>query len=230
MKKRLNLLCAIVLLALGWSVIETGYYLMVGARMGVEAGWNYAKAEAEAKKRGEELEMPEKLQEFRHATYISLLTPALHGEGKELFTDSVYNKKSGRYVPASYATMIVSVEKSVPWGKGLLAVVEFVAAVWALVLFIRLVVSINRSDIFSWRNVRRLRRLGILLLVVFGCNWLGSWLELQAVREVLSVPNYDLILPDDSRGVALLLGLCSLIVAEVFAIGLRMKEEQDLTI
>jgi len=27
-----------------------------------------------------------------------------------------------------------------------------------------------------------------------------------------------------------LLGLCSLIVAEVFAIGLRMKEEQDLTI
>ena len=223
MKKQLNLLCAIVLLALGWSVIETGYYMMVGARMG-------AKAEAEAEERGEKLEMPEKLQEFRHATYISLLSPALHGEGKELFTDSVYNKTSGRYVPASYATMIVSVEKSVPWGKGLLAMVEFAAAVWALVLFIRLVVSINRSDIFSWRNVRRLRRLGILLLVVFGCNWLGSWLELQAVREVLSVPNYDLILPDDSRGVALLLGLCSLIVAEVFAIGLRMKEEQDLTI
>lgn len=230
MKKRLNLLCAIVLLALGWSVVETGYYLLVGARMGMEAGWNQAKAEAEAEERGEKVTVAEDFQEIGHMKYISLMPPALRGASKELFTDSVYNEKSGQYVPAAYATMIVSVETPGFWAKNVLGWVIFGAVVWALVVFIRLVVSINRSDIFSWRNVRRLRRLGILLLVAFGCSWLGAWLELQAMREVLSLQNYDLILPDESRGVTLLLGLCSLIVAEVFAIGLRMKEEQDLTI
>ena len=35
MKKRLNLLCAIVLLVLGWSVVVTGYYMVVGAAEGV---------------------------------------------------------------------------------------------------------------------------------------------------------------------------------------------------
>ena len=34
MKKRLNLLCAIVLLVLGWSVVVTGYYMVVGAAKG----------------------------------------------------------------------------------------------------------------------------------------------------------------------------------------------------
>ena len=38
MKKRLNLLCAIVLLVLGWSVVVTGYYMVVGAAEGVRGG------------------------------------------------------------------------------------------------------------------------------------------------------------------------------------------------
>ena len=111
--------------------------------------------------------------------------------------------------------------------SGLLA---FVATVWALVLFIRLIVSINKSDIFSWRNVRRLRRLGILLLAAFGCALLQEWIKLQAVRQVLEIPGYELTLSDAVRGSTLLLGLCALIVGEVFAIGLKMKEEQELTI
>ena len=62
MKKRLNLLCAIVLLVLGWSVVVTGYYMTRGAVEGFRQGWNYAEAEEKAKETGEP--MPE---ERRHA-------------------------------------------------------------------------------------------------------------------------------------------------------------------
>lgn len=38
MKRRLNILCIIVVLVLGYSVLETGYYFIVGVKAGVEAG------------------------------------------------------------------------------------------------------------------------------------------------------------------------------------------------
>lgn len=232
MKRRLNLLCAIVLLVMGWSVAETGYYLVIGAHMGIQAGWNYAKAEAEGGKAGQ-TSMKE-LEKLRNLTYISTLPGLLQGDGNKLLQDSVYNARTRRYVPAAYSSLLVSVEtrqsKASAVTSGVLGLLVFVTTVWALVLFIKLIVRINRSDIFNWRNVRRLRRLGLLLLLAFGCTLLQEWLKLQAVRQVLEMPGYELTLSDTVKGSTLLLGLCALIVAEVFAIGLKMKEEQELTI
>ena len=52
-----------------------------------------------------------------------------------------------------------------------------------------------------------LRRLGVLLI-----SWLSAWVEVEAVRDVLSIPHYECLLL-----------LCALIVGEVFAIGLRTR-------
>lgn len=228
MKKRLNLLCAIVLLVLGWSVVETGYYLIVGASEGFRQGWNYAEAEEKAKETGQP--MPERLRMMQHTKYISLLPPILSGHEADMLPDSVYNERTHRYLPAAYASLAVSIEAGSPWARGLLGLLVLTASIWALVVFIRLVISINRSDIFTWRNVRRLRRLGVLLVAAFACSWLSDWTEVQALREVLSIPHYELTMAGSVDRINLLLGLCALIVAEIFAIGLRMKEEQDLTI
>ena len=219
MKKRLNLLCAIVLLVLGWSVVVTGYYMTRGAVEGFRQGWNYAEAEEKAKETGEP--MPEELRVMQHTKYISLLPPMLSGWKGDMLPDSVYNERTHSYIPAAYASLTVSVEAG---RRGLLGLLVFIANIWALVVFIRLVISINRSDIFTWRNVRRLRCLGVLLVTAFACAWLSEWIELQALRDVLSIPHYELTTTDVVDRISLLLGLCALIVGEVFAIGLRMKE------
>ncbi len=59
---------------------------------------------------------------------------------------------------------------------------------------------------------------------------LPEYLSLCSLREAFALESYDLILSDSVKATNLLLGLIALIVAEVFAIGLKMKEEQDLTI
>ena len=38
MKRRLNILCVIVLLVLGYSVLETTYYVGLGIKTGIEKG------------------------------------------------------------------------------------------------------------------------------------------------------------------------------------------------
>lgn len=222
MKRRLNILCVIVVLVLSYSVFETGYYFVVGVKAGVEAGVE-AKTSVERQK------------ELMNMKYISLLPKNLSMAGNgEFFLDSIYNEKSAGYVPATYSSMMVSVDtKSTVWSQmtySLLNLAHIGICVWAIILFIRLVISINKSDIFKWKNVRRLRLLGLALIVSFCTALLPAYLTLNSVEQVFSVRGYDLNLSDMVNTTTLVLGLSTLIVAEVFAIGLKMKEEQDLTI
>lgn len=154
--------------------------------------------------------------------------------GGAILIDSVYNEKSGEYVPAAYGQMIVSVNTQPSVLSRIISllilIADYVAIVWAVVLFIRLIVSINKSDIFNWKNVRRLRRLGVLLIISFACTFFTAFLSFYNVGKVFSVTGYSLSMADMVHITSLVLGLSALIVAEVFAIGLRMKEEQDLTI
>ena len=205
MKRRLNILCVIVLLVLGYSVLETTYYVGLGIKTGIEKGID-SKIDAKAK------------EEISNVQVVQLVPKDLGGD---ILIDSVYNEKSGKYVPAAYGQMIVSVNTQPSVLSRivslLILIVNYVAIVWAVVLFIRLIVSINKSDIFNWKNVRRLRRLGVLLIIGFVCTFLLAFLSFHNVADMVHITS-------------LVLGISALIVAEVFAIGLKMKEEQDLTI
>ncbi len=227
MKRRLNILCAVVLLVMGWSVGVSLYYMGLGMTMGVQMGMDAAREMQEGGSY-------DKLEEINNLKNISLLPKFLKEYQGDFFTDSVRNEKTGQYVPMAYSNLMVSVSVDKPvWQSvvsGAMGMLALVAGIWALVLFIRIVVAVNRSDIFNWRNVRRLRRLGILLIVGFVCVLLPEYLSLCNLREVFSMESYELILSDSVKVTNLLLGLIALIVAEVFAIGLKMKEEQDLTI
>ncbi len=229
MKKRLNILCVLVLLVLGWSVIEAGYYLVMGASLGVKTG--YAAAEAEAEKRQTDAE---KLARLAQMQSVHLVPDFFAGQDLDFLSDSVYNEKSGSSVPASYLQLAVCVDRAKSPGMsaflGLLGILSLAFCIWALVLFVRLVVAINRSDIFIWRNVRRLRLLGLALLLGYGCSLLSAWLSLRGLEKVFALEGYELSMSGEVGSTALVLGLCSLIVGEVFAIGLRLREDQELTI
>lgn len=222
MKRRLNILCVIVVLVLSYSVFESGYYFAVGVKAGVDAG-------------AESTVSAENQKELINMKYISLLPEQLSKVGDSgLFQDSVYNEKSGEYVPVSFSSMMVSVDtKSTTLeqiASSLLNLLHIAICIWAIVLFVRLVISINKSDIFNWKNVRRLRLLGTALIISFCTALLPAYLTFRGVGKVFSVHGYNLDLSDMVNTTTLVLGISTLIVAEVFAIGLKMKEEQDLTI
>ena len=231
MKKRLNILCLIVLVLMGWSVLETGYYMVVGASTGFKAGWEYAKQQKENPQAAKTPEM-ETIDQLQYMEHVHLSPKTFDME--HWLADSVYNAKTRQYVPAMYAELMVSVPReestAMQAAGSLLGLLKLATSIWAIVLFIRWVVAVNRADIFTWRNVRRLRLMGVLMLVSCAATWLMEYLMLHDLEQAFALPGYELSLAGTVSLSVLLLGLCSLIVAEVFAIGLRMKEEQDLTI
>ena len=99
----------------------------------------------------------------------------------------------------------------------------------ALIIFVMLILSINKSQIFEWKNVRRLRWLGSLLIMSFVFFLIPQVVNYWGLKEVFALEHY-IIAPLALQTTDLLLGLGCLIVAETFAIGLKMKEEQELTI
>ena len=108
------------------------------------------------------------------------------------------------------------------WGSLLGFIAEMFAIVAALVSFIsfiRFILNVNRNKVFVWENVNllRLTACGLMILaVVAACDELYS--------DCSFVDVYDHFFD------AFLFGVFNLIIAEVFAIGLKLKEEQDLTI
>ncbi|MEO4768629.1 DUF2975 domain-containing protein [Bacteroides uniformis] len=188
MKRRLNILCLVVMLVLSYSVLEQGYYIFLGAKMGAQTG-------LELGKKGSDIAAYKELMNLK---VVNLIPSSM--ESFDFFRDSVYNEKSRSYVPAAYSSLMVSVDSHDSVGKVvakyLLIYLHLGFSLWAVVLFIRLIISINKSDIFNWRNVRRLRRLGMALVVSFCCTFASSYLDFIGIDTVFSLHGYELSLSE----------------------------------
>ena len=216
MKRRLNILCLLVMLVFCYSVFESAYYFSNAFMAGFRVGMN-----AEHDK--------EQLERTHNMKSISLFPDDFAN-----LKDSVYNEKSGKFVPAIYGKLIVSVNTPINlWFKFASMLCNFISIftmIFSVVFFFKLIVAINNSNIFSWKNVRRLRGLGAILILNFICDALPAYISAYELSGAFSIPGYSLNLSGLVSKLTLTLGLVALIVGEIFAIGLRMKEEQDLTI
>lgn len=206
MKIRLNICCLLVLLLMGYSLVESLYYFTVGLKAGAD---------------------PDLV--MQNLEFLAVLP-----DDMTLLTDSVYNVKSQSYVPATFSHLLVSVEKPhsvwLDLLRGVMGLTAAVCFLWAALLFIRLMVAINRQEIFCWSNVHRLRRIGVLMSLGFLMCALQIYCSFRVQGEVFAMQGYSFSLREAIDLSNLLLGLVALIVAEVFALGLKLKEEQELTI
>lgn len=228
MKKKLNLLCIIVMLVLSYPLLETCYYFYAGLKAGVEAGYGACSDVTEEERIVRMMEA----QKAAHICPVSVMPSDLSFNG--LLQDSVFNARTGEYVSACHTGLMVSVDTKNGLLQScisfLLSLVTLSMCIWAIVLFVKLILAINKYDIFSWKNVRRLRRLGLALVICFGSEVLTVYLSYRSLARVFALEGYDFCLTDNIRITTLVLGLCALIAGEIFAIGLKMKEEQELTI
>ena len=101
----------------------------------------------------------------------------------------------------------------------LFAFVVIVAAIVSFVCFLRFILNVNQNNVLTGENVNLLRLTGVGLLintvfVLCFTLWEGE--------------NFAVAF-DKAIGL-MIFSVFNLIVAEAFAIGLKLKEEQDLTI
>ena len=94
-----------------------------------------------------------------------------------------------------------------------------VVYLYAFACFVRFILCVNHGEVFTWTNVDLLRTVGWCIVVTTIVTFSSMSFDLDNLLDVWS----------DAFGI-IAEGIFILIMAEVFSIGLKLKEEQDLTI
>lgn len=221
MKRRLNILCIFIVIIVGYPVADYAFVFMDAAKAGFEKGLQAAK--------GTDEETRAELTRMKHLKYINLL-PVYDN----LLQDSVYNEKTGSYVPVLYSEISVNVDTNPSAAifvtMSMAFLLNIAAGIAVIVLFISFIISINNSVIFNWKNVTKLRWLGVALIICFIAELIPYVLSYIELTDAFSMKGYKLYLAGGIRITTLILGIASFIFAEIFAMGLKMQEEQELTI
>lgn len=99
------------------------------------------------------------------------------------------------------------------------AMIAVVAALVSFLSFIRFILNVNHNQVFVWENVLLLRLTGVGLLVLTLIASADEYFTGTSLTEVY-----------DNYFDMLIFSVFNLILAEAFAVGLRLQQEQDLTI
>lgn len=216
MKKRLNLICLGIVLAVLVSMsflFSTFYY---GFKAGIDA---YEQGAAGVEK-----------LDVTYKMIGTMPTDVITNE-----TATAINEKDGSTVSIlPFISMIgIPNEKADATDSIFLSLLDWmviICCIYAIVQFVKMIQNIHRNIIFDWANVKRLRRLGFSLILCFCCSLVTFAINNHLVSQVISLKDCDFSIAFQFSDPTLLIGFTSLLFAEIFAIGLRLKEENDLTI
>lgn len=216
MKKRLNFICLGIVLAVLVSMsflFSTFYY---GFKAGIDA---YEQGAAGVEK-----------LDVTYKMIGTMPTDVITSE-----TATAINEKDGSTVSIlPFISMIgIPNEKADATDSIFLSLLDWmviICCIYAIVQFVKMIRNIHRNIIFDWANVKRLRRLGLSLILCFCCSLVTFAINNHLVSQVISLKDCDFSIAFQFSDPTLLIGFTSLLFAEIFAIGLRLKEENDLTI
>lgn len=216
MKKRLNLICLGIVLAVLVSMsflFSTFYY---GFKAGIDA---YEQGAAGVEK-----------LDVTYKMIGTMPTDVITNE-----TATAINEKNGSTVSIlPFISMIgIPNEKADATDSIFLSLLDWmviICCIYAIVQFVKMIRNIHRNIIFDWANVKRLRRLGFSLILCFCCSLVTFAINNHLVSQVISLKDCDFSIAFQFSDPTLLIGFTSLLFAEIFAIGLKLKEENDLTI
>lgn len=228
MKTKLNILSLLILLAFGGAVADFFINGLEDAQQGFVQGQQNANssdqfASLTDQKNSLKQHSPEYIYEVR-----------LRHTDLSNFTDTIYNTQNESYLPVQYNSLSIKTPRAQKQGwlsflQGLTVCVSSMAALTLLITFISLIVVIHKSIIFAWSNVFRLRLMGYCTLAIYLGNMITHYIHNKEITALFSIPGYTIIKEQASYSLVFI-GLGLILMAEIFAIGLRLKEEQELTI
>lgn len=220
MKRRLNILTLLILVAFGLRIVFNMYFNVESFSQGFKDGY-----EGGRRLKGQ--------SENTHLIHREIDLVKVEDMGMQ--PDSLYNSISDVWMPMQIKTVIIEVTDSnmifrvmllfFPISVGLI-----LASICFVVFFLKLIIAVNASKVFVPENISRLRRLGIIFVSMGILLCLGNYADYYSSRSLIDIPGYHLSAKDVFDFSYFIYALIAFLAAEIFAIGLRLQEEQELTI
>ena len=147
--------------------------------------------------------------------------------------DTLYSAASGEAYDACLYSKHIAVKVPAPslFTRILVkagSLITSIALILFWVCFIRLIVFINKG-VFNEMSVKRIRWMGWLALIIYPGKWLSVGIPDLILRRQISFEGYE-IAQTMPQMTWLIIGFGLLMFSLIMKMGMEMKEEQDLTI
>jgi hypothetical protein len=154
------------------------------------------------------------------------------------FQDSLKNLKTNNNISTRYFRMKAALPVSTVLPQklkiydGLNTFLSFLIAAIYIFLFVNvyfLLSFLQRELVFNNKNIVQLRKIGVSLLLIFMLMSVYNYLSFLGNKILFEFEDYN-ILYDMADTVNLFLGIVILLMAEIINRGLKLKQENELTI
>ena len=144
--------------------------------------------------------------------------------------DSIFNQVAECKVPYQVSEITTYTQPS-KWITLVMIIsgLSCIAFIIAFFLFIQFLVEVSRRNVFCEANVWRIRFLVYSYTAIVISMELFAWIAGSAAISQTQIPGYQII-DHAEASPSWIPVIMMIILAECFAIGVKMKEEQDLTI
>lgn len=216
MKKKFNAYCLAMLIALAAVLVLPS---LVTFSSGFMDGWS-----SEDKQPG--------YHPVHNSTSMVQMMPR-----KAMFPDSIHNMTSGEYEDMMVMNAVVR-SKTEPSmsdplftvGSPVIGAVTVMLGIFLVVMLVKIVISINRNQLFDKKMQTRLAQGGWALIAMYTLNWMVVFINYRHNCALYNFDDYVCTIINFPPATLLISGIAMLLVGQVFAIAQRMKEEQELTI
>ncbi|MCE5331592.1 MAG: DUF2975 domain-containing protein [Bacteroidales bacterium] len=217
--KRIKTLCIILLIIFFGSLYQGAILPFIE---GVKYGFAIAKYEIDTQKDTDDFLMMDVVS--KDADYME--------------TTEV-NTKTGENVlirPTNVSVLVHSLpEKPVWWVVlqviyGVLIVATLVLGIWIPFLVVKILRSLQHSEVFDRINMKRINRIGLILVSMGIIGSVIQVINVFSAQYMVDLTHYNFSYAKVIDFNALIMGVVILIMNEVLRIAIEIKEEQDLTI
>ena len=217
--KRIKTLCVVLLIVFFGSVYQGAILPFIE---GVRYGMTIAKYQLDHK---------EKTDDFILLDVVS--------KNYNYLEDSEINLRTGEKVlirPNNLTVLVQSLLDKPIWWKALqgvyslLVLMTLVLGIWIPFLVVKIVKSLQNSEVFDRKNLKRIQRIGIILLVVGILGTLLQAINIYSAQSMVDLSHYRFSYAKVIDFSPIIMGVVILIMNEILRIGIEIKEEQDLTI
>lgn len=101
--------------------------------------------------------------------------------------------------------------------------------IWLPFLFFKVIRAASKGNILQLKVIKRIRKIGVILIFFYIADVLAYTIDTLKAEYLLDLSNYNFFIDFSGFG-TLILGIVTLLLAEILHVTLKMKEEQDLTI
>ena len=229
MQKRINILSTLLIIVLvlgGMSTCSNESF-----KEGYEEGYEMVEKQNTPYERG--YEAGEKAgAAIRENLHMRSLRLYLVPKDIRAYPEKILNTKTGEEAPMvlhQVGVRLKDTKNPLQWLTVVLILLALAALIFAIVNLVGFLSAVNSGNIFVKDNERRLRWMAAMFLFWYAAEWANLLLEYSFIKSSIALENYSITL-DNASICPLVIGITFLLFANIFALGRKMKEDQEFMV